>query len=94
MKTAEELKSAASEALASLYDSRDAEEIRRELLRRLERVSAAPPPAARVCRGTLISRAQFLVDIEEWGYLDPREEPRGGMSEEEIAVWTAAIEEQ
>ena len=68
-------------------------EIMRELLRRLERVNAAPPPTARVCRGTLISRAQFLVDIEEWGYLDPREAPRGGMTEEEIALWTAAIDE-
>ena len=65
----------------------------RELLRRLERVNAAPPTTARVCRGTLISRAQFLVDIEEWGYIDPREAPRGGMSEEEIALWTAAIDE-
>jgi hypothetical protein len=69
------------------------EEIMRELLRRLERVNAAPPPTARVCRGTLISRAQFLVDIEEWGYIDPREAPRGGMSEEEIALWTAAIDQ-
>jgi hypothetical protein len=67
-------------------------EIMSELLDRLKRRMLADPPKARVCRGTLISRAQYLVAIEEWGYTDPREAPRGGMSEEEIAQWTAAIE--
>ena len=67
-------------------------EIMTELLRRQERLLAADPPADRVCRGTLISRAQYLVDVEEWMYRDAREAPRGGMTEEEIALWTAAIE--
>ena len=61
------------------------------LLSRLARTLSEAPPSERVCRGTLISRAQYLVDIEEWGYADPREAPRGGMSEAEIAEWTAAI---
>ncbi len=68
-------------------------EIMAELLRRLDRVRSAPAAADRVCRGTLISRAQYLVDLEEWGYVDPREAPRGGMTEDEIALWTAAIDE-
>ena len=67
-------------------------EIMGELLDRLKRRMLAEPATARVCRGTLISRAQYLVDLEEWGYTDPREEPRGGMSGDEIAKWTAAIE--
>jgi hypothetical protein len=67
-------------------------EIMTEMLRRLERLMLASPTTGKVCRGTLISRAQYLVDIEEWGYADPREEPRGAMSEDEIAQWTAAIE--
>lgn len=46
----------------------------------------------RVCRGTLLSRAQYLVDVHAWGYADARLVPRGRMSEEEIAVWTAAVE--
>jgi hypothetical protein len=67
-------------------------EILTELLRRHDRVIAAPPSTRRLCRGTLISRAQYLVDIEEWGYTDPREAPRGGMTDEEIALWTDAID--
>ena len=67
-------------------------EIMAELLRRQQRVFDADPAAERVCRGTLISRAQYLVDVEQWGYTDAREEPRGGMSEEEIEQWTDAID--
>jgi hypothetical protein len=62
------------------------------LLERLDRAMRAPP-GERVCRGTLISRAQYLVDIEQWGYIDPREAPRGGMSEAEIEQWTEAIDQ-
>ena len=69
-------------------------EIMTELLRRQERLLTADPPADRVCRGTLISRAQYLVDLEEWKYTDPREAPRGGMTEDEIAQWTAAIDQR
>jgi hypothetical protein len=68
-------------------------EIMSELLTRLHRTLDAVPTQSKVCRGTLISRAQYLVDIEEWGYSDPREAPRGAMSESEIAEWTAAIEQ-
>jgi hypothetical protein len=30
------------------------------------------PPAERVCRGTLLSRTQYVVDVERWGYADGR----------------------
>ena len=46
----------------------------------------------RVCRGTLLSRSQYLVDLERWGFEDARLEPRGSMSKQEIDRWTAAIE--
>jgi hypothetical protein len=45
-----------------------------------------------VCQGTLLSRAQYLVDIDEWGYEDARAAPRGSMTDEQIEVWTAAID--
>jgi hypothetical protein len=48
-------------------------------------------PTARLCRGTLLSRAQYLVDIEDWGYEDARRSPTGTLSDEEIATWTDAI---
>lgn len=44
-----------------------------------------------VCQGTLLSREQYLVDVEQWGYEDARIWPRGAMSPEETARWTAAI---
>jgi hypothetical protein len=45
----------------------------------------------KICYGTLLSRQQYLFDIEERGYKDARLEPLGKMSEEEIAKWTAGI---
>ncbi|MGH7305773.1 MAG: nucleotidyltransferase [Candidatus Rokuibacteriota bacterium] len=48
----------------------------------------------RICRGTLTSRAQYLVDLELWGYEDARLAPHGSMSEEDASIWTAAIDAQ
>ena len=60
-----------------------------ELTRRL---AAEPADAkSRVCRGTLLSREQYLVDVERFGYRDARLEPDGPMTQEEIEIWTAAI---
>jgi hypothetical protein len=56
------------------------------------RRAAAPAIADRVCRGTLLSRAQYLVDVHGWGYADARLPPHGHMTEEEVATWTAAVE--
>lgn len=43
-----------------------------------------------LCRGTLLSRAQFLVDLERWGYKDARTE-LGVMRPSAVDIWTAAI---
>ena len=48
----------------------------------------------RICRGTLTSRAQYLADLELWGYEDARLAPHGSMSEEDASIWTAAIDVQ
>ena len=50
------------------------------------------PTDERICQGTLISREQYLVDIQCRGYADARLVPRGSMSDEDIALWTNAIE--
>jgi hypothetical protein len=63
-----------------------------ELLRRQQQALGSTPPKARLCRGTLLSREQYLPDIEQWGYQDARLEPRGTMSAEEVAIWTDGIE--
>jgi hypothetical protein len=47
-----------------------------------------------LCQGTLFSRAQYLVDVEDWGYRDARLQPMGGMSQGDIDRWTAAIDSE
>jgi hypothetical protein len=64
----------------------------RQLLERLDGELEGPAATDRVCQGTLLSRAQYLVDIERRGYRDARRTPEGHMTPEQIAVWTAAIE--
>jgi hypothetical protein len=65
-----------------------------ELLARFQAEVQAPPPSARVCRGTLLSRAQYLVDVETWGYEDARREPEILMTTGDIREWTRAIADQ
>jgi hypothetical protein len=62
-----------------------------ELSARLQRELATPDAGERVCRGTILSRAQYLVDVERWGYADPRLAPHGNLTEREAAIWTAGI---
>jgi hypothetical protein len=62
-----------------------------DLLGRMKN-DAPSDPELRVCRGTVLSRAQYLVDVEKWNYLDARVVPLGTMTPEEIAIWTDAIE--
>ncbi len=50
------------------------------------------PQQERVCQGTLVSRAQYLLDIGQYGYADARLAPRGGMSAEDAIFWTWAID--
>jgi hypothetical protein len=47
----------------------------------------------RLCRGPLLSRAQYLVDVERWNYVDARQVPLGTMTPEEIDIWTKAIKD-
>jgi hypothetical protein len=62
-----------------------------ELLARLEHQRDNPAPPERVCQGTLLSRAQYLIDLARWGYRDGRRLPDGTMAPEDIVHWTAAI---
>jgi hypothetical protein len=62
-----------------------------DLLRRLESAMSAPAPSEHLCRGTLLSRQQYLVDVERWGYQDARTRPQNAMTDSQIATWTAGI---
>jgi hypothetical protein len=62
------------------------------LAERLQReASAGPNGGGKLLQGTLLSREQYLVDLEQWGYDDARLHPSVDMTEAEIAEWTAAI---
>jgi hypothetical protein len=47
-----------------------------------------------VCQGTLISRAQYLPDVERWGFADARTKSRKSMTEQEREEWTNAIDRE
>ena len=62
------------------------------LMERLEQEIQAPAPNERICQGTLISREQYLPDLELWGFTDARLTMANAMTQEEIAQWTQAIQ--
>jgi Nucleotidyl transferase of unknown function (DUF2204) len=61
-----------------------------DLMTRL-RKEARASGRERLCRGTLLSRKQYLVDVEEWGFRDARLDERVHMDEQDIGRWTRAI---
>ncbi|HUP50645.1 MAG TPA: hypothetical protein VNA04_17860, partial [Thermoanaerobaculia bacterium] len=65
--------------------------VMQELAARLAKELDEPDSEDKVCYGTLLSRQQYLADIEQWGFLDARLDPMGSMTAEEIAAWTAGI---
>ena len=67
--------------------------VTRELLGRLVSELNEGASSEAICRGTLVSRAQYLIDLERWGYIDARLAPRGTMTRRETAAWTAGIVE-
>jgi hypothetical protein len=63
-----------------------------DLLQRFHSEKASSVSSERVCQGTLLSREQYLTDLEKWGYEDARLVPRGKMTKADTGQWTAAIE--
>jgi Nucleotidyl transferase of unknown function (DUF2204) len=64
------------------------------ITRLLERVRAelqAAPPGGRVCQGTLLSREQYLHDVERLGYRDVRTTSVSSMTPDDVLRWTEAI---
>jgi hypothetical protein len=60
-----------------------------ELTRRF--MATRPVPQNDICYGTLLSREQYLSDLEPGNYRDAREQPRGQMTREQLEIWTRAI---
>ena len=51
--------------------------VMKDLVNRLLAELDVPTRDSKVCQGTLLSRAQYLVDVDDWGYEDARVQPRG-----------------
>jgi hypothetical protein len=64
-----------------------------ELGKRLSDEVRSPDSKEKTCYGTILSRQQYLVDIDRWGYRDARLKPLGTMAADEIAHWTAGIDQ-
>jgi hypothetical protein len=61
------------------------------LIERLQQETRQPPSRVRLCAGTLLSREQYLDDIERQGYEDARNTAASSMTPQDVAVWTDAI---
>jgi hypothetical protein len=62
-----------------------------QLTERLASELRAVPPPHPICQGTILSREQYLPDVDQWGYIDARLFPHGSLTPEETAAWTEAI---
>jgi hypothetical protein len=72
--------------------SRIPDRVMSDLLDRLRLEGEQPGDGGeRVCQGTLLSRAQYLDDLERRGYQDARLKPWGNMDGGDIDRWTEAI---
>jgi hypothetical protein len=66
-----------------------------KLIARLAAETQQPPVKdPHVCAGTLLSRAQYLHDVEQLGYVDGRLTPASTMTPEDVAEWTDAIQQR
>lgn len=63
------------------------------LTERLRQEARTPPPPGRLCQGTLLSRAQYLVEVEAWGYSDGRLQADIQMTADDVQNWTDAIDD-
>jgi len=57
-----------------------------------EETREAPRPDEHVCAGTLLSRQQYLHDVEKMGYVDGRLTPVSGMTKQDVDAWTEDIQ--
>ena len=73
------------------HRSRIPQWVMEELAGRLAKETSAGDASDKVCNGTIISRQQYLTDINDRGYKDARLQPLGNMSAQDIAHWTAGI---
>jgi hypothetical protein len=62
------------------------------LMDRLAQELRTPPPAEKTCQGTLLSREQYLPDVQRWGLTDARHTNASSMTPDDVVLWTKAID--
>ena len=67
--------------------------VMRGFMGRLDREMRTPPPKEKTCQGTLLSRAQYLMDVQRWGLIDVRHTGASSMTADDVVLWTEAIDE-
>jgi hypothetical protein len=70
------------------------EDVFRSLLDRAVTEESKPRNGNPICHGTLLSRAQYLVDVERLGFADARVEDRQSMTPRQVEEWTNAIDHE
>ena len=60
------------------------------LLARLARETTSHPAMEPLCQGTLLSRVEYLTDVERDGLCDARVAPHGRLSYRDARLWTRA----
>ncbi len=53
-----------------------------ECLHRMQHAADTPQSGPPLCRGSLLSAEQYVIDLEEWGYHDARMIPYGNLTDE------------
>lgn len=67
--------------------------VMKDLLARLAAgLSDSGDSSGKLCNGTFLSRAQYLTDIERWGFQDARLTPRTHITPDQLQAWTSAID--
>lgn len=64
-----------------------------DLTKRLETEMRISAPAVRTCQGTLLSREQYLTDVQRRGLVDARHTDASSMTPDDVRRWTQAIED-
>ena len=59
-----------------------------DLLGRCRQEGSGPAPAEKICRGTLLSWQEYLIDVSDGGWRDARLAPEGNLTAEQIRLWT------
>jgi hypothetical protein len=66
--------------------------VMKDLTARLQQEMRTAPPTEKTCQGTLLSREQYLIDVQRWGLEDARNSNASSMTPQDVALWTEAID--